>query len=174
MEHLTNLHDSGAAIVLDSGVADISRSRTIAAEPQAIWEVLADFAALSSWAEGVDHSCVLNHGPDGGLLGTTRRVQVGSNALVERITEFEPSAALAYDIEGLPSRLRKVANRWTLRPADPKGPKGKATVVTLTSTVAIGAGGPARMAEWVALRVLAKQSDSMLGGLAHRLQNTHV
>lgn len=152
----------------DDAVADISRSRTIAAEPQAIWDVLADFGALSSWADGVDHSCLMNHGPDGGPLGTTRRVQVGTNALVERITEFDPPAALAYDIEGLPPRLGKVANRWTLRP------DGAATEVTLTSTVDAGSGRPARMAEWVALRVMAKQSDSMLAGLAKRLENAHA
>jgi len=155
-------------MVLDGGVADISRSRTIAARPQAIWEVLADFGALSSWAEGADHSCVMNHGPDGTLLGTTRRVQVGHNALVEHVTEADPPAALAYDIEGLPRRLRKVINRWTLRPA------GNSTVVTLTSTVEIGAGPPARLAEQVALRFMAKQSDAMLAGLAHRLENTHA
>jgi hypothetical protein len=153
-------------MVLDGGVADISRSRTIAARPQAIWDVLADFGALSAWAPNADHSCVLNAAPDG-TLGTTRRVQVGRNTLVERITQFDPPTALAYDIEGLPRRLRNVANRWTLRPA------GDATEVTLTSTVKIGAGRPARLAEQVALRVLAKQSDSLLAGLAHRLENTH-
>lgn len=155
-------------MVLDGGVGDISRSRTIAAQPQAIWDVLADFGALSSWADGVDHSCILNHGPDGGPLGTTRRVQVGPNTLVERITEFDPPATLAYDIEGLPARLRKVANRWTLRPV------GAHTAVALISTVEVGTGRPARMAEWVALRVLAKQSDALLAGLAQRMENTHV
>ena len=155
-------------MVLDGGVADISRSRTIAARPQAIWEVLADFGALSAWADNVDHSCVLNEAPDGAQLGTTRRVQVGRNALVERITQFDPPLTLAYDIEGLPRRLRKVANRWTLRPA------GDATEVTLISTVQIGTGRPARLAEQVALRVLAKQSDTLLAGLAHRLENTHA
>ncbi len=159
------------AMVLDGGVAGISRSRTITAEPQAIWDILADFGALSSWAGGIDHSCVLNHGPGGGPVGTTRRLQVGSNALVERITEFEPPTRLAYDIAGLPPRLRKVTNCWTLRPS---GPAGEATVVSLTSTVEVGDGKPARMAEWVALRVLAKQSEAMLAGLAHRLENTHV
>jgi len=49
-------------MVLDGGVADISRSRTIAAQPQAIWDLLADFGSLSSWADNVDHSCVTNHG----------------------------------------------------------------------------------------------------------------
>jgi len=155
-------------MVLDGGVSDISRSRTITAPPQAIWDVLADFGSLSSWADNVDHSCVLNGSPEGAPVGTTRRVQVGRNALVERITEFDPPTTLAYDIAGLPARLRKVANRWTLRPA------GNLTEVTLTSTVEIGTAPPARLAEQVALRVLAKQSDTLLAGLAHRLENTHV
>ncbi|TXB92061.1 SRPBCC family protein, partial [Mycobacterium tuberculosis] len=53
-------------MVLDGVVSDTRRSRTIAARQQTIWDVLADFGSLSSWVEGVDHSCVLNHGPDGG------------------------------------------------------------------------------------------------------------
>ena len=36
------------------------RLGTIAAEPQAIWDVIADFGAISSWADIVDHSCLLN------------------------------------------------------------------------------------------------------------------
>ncbi|CAM4279153.1 Polyketide cyclase / dehydrase and lipid transport [Mycobacterium basiliense] len=155
-------------MVLDGGVADISRSRTIAAQPREIWDILADFGALSSWADGVDHSCVLNHGPNGALLGTTRRVQVGGNALIERITEFDAPTTLAYDIEGLPTRLRNVANRWTLQP------DGDATVVRLTSTIEVGTGRPAQMLQWVALRALAKQSDAMLAGLANRLEQTHA
>jgi hypothetical protein len=46
--------------------------------------------------------------------------------------------------------------------------------VTLTSTVEIGTGPPARLAERLALRVVATQSDSLLAGLAHRLENTHA
>ncbi len=101
--------------------------------PQAVWEVLADFGALSSWAGNVDHSCLLEHAVDGVAVGTSRRVQVGRDTLVERITEFDAPVALAYDIEGLPRRLRRVSNRWTLTPA------GDSTTVTLTSTVDIGA-----------------------------------
>jgi carbon monoxide dehydrogenase subunit G len=146
-------------------VIDISRSRTISAPPQAIWDVLADFGSLSSWADGVEHSCILNHGPDG-PVGTTRRVQVRHDALVESITEFDPPATLAYDIEGLPARLRRVANRWTLRPA------GEATVVTVTSTVEIGRGPLADLAERIVGRVMAKQSDAMLAGLNRRLEDS--
>lgn len=152
-------------MVLDGGVANISRSRTITAQPQAIWAVLADFGALSSWSENVDHSCIMNHGPGGDAVGTTRRVQIGRNVLVERITEVDPGTALAYCIEGLPSRLHTVANRWTLRPAD------VGTVVTLTSRVEIGANPVARTAEWAVCRGLAKESESMLAGLARRTEN---
>jgi carbon monoxide dehydrogenase subunit G len=155
-------------MVFDVGVANISRSRTIPAAPQAIWDVLADFGALSSWADGADHSCVLNRGPDGAPLGTTRRVQVGRNTVVERITDFDAPTTLAYNIEGLPKRLRKAVNRWTLSPA------GDSTLVTLTSTVEVGSGPPARLAERVMLRFMAKQSDTMLAGLARRLEKTHA
>lgn len=154
-------------MVLDGVVSDTRRSRTIAARQQTIWDVLADFGSLSSWVEGVDHSCVLNHGPDGGALGSTRRVQVGRNTLVERVIEFDPPTTLAYRIEGLPARLRKVTNRWTLRPADPVG---AVTVVTLTSTIEIGGNPLARLAELVVGRAMAKRSNTMLAGLAQRLR----
>lgn len=154
-------------MVLDGVVSDTRRSRTIAARQQTIWDVLADFGSLSSWVEGVDHSCVLNHGPDGGALGSTRRVQVGRNTLVERVIEFDPPTTLAYRIEGLPARLRKVTNRWTLRPADPVG---AVTVVTLTSTIEIGGNPLARLAELVVGRAMAKRSNTMLAGLAQRLE----
>lgn len=157
-------------MVLDGVVSDTRRSRTIAARQQTIWDVLADFGSLSSWVEGVDHSCVLNHGPDGGALGSTRRVQVGRNTLVERVIEFDPPTTLAYRIEGLPARLCKVTNRWTLRPADPVG---AVTVVTLTSTIEIGGNPLARLAELVVGRAMAKRSNTMLAGLAQRLEDKH-
>jgi uncharacterized protein YndB with AHSA1/START domain len=154
-------------MVLDETVADISRTRTISAPPQAIWDVLADFGALSSWSPHATHSCILNHGPDGGELGATRRVQVGRNALVERIVEFAPPLTLAYRIEGLPRRLRRVANRWTLRDA------AGGTEVTLTSTVDIGAGPVSHAAAWAMCRGMARESDAMLAGLTTRMEQTH-
>jgi uncharacterized protein YndB with AHSA1/START domain len=147
-------------------VADIQRTRTIAARPQEIWDILADFGSLSSWADNADHSCILFHGPDGGPMGTARRVQIKRDALVERITEFDPPRALAYDIEGLPSRLRRVTNRWTLAAR-----AGDSTAVTLTSTVEIGPRPPQELAERIVCRFVARQSDSMLAGLAKRLEN---
>lgn len=147
-------------------MADIDRTRTIAAAPKQIWDVLADFGAIGSWAGNVDHSCILVAGPQ--PVGTTRRIQVGREVLVERVVEFDPPHALAYDIEGLPKRLRKVTNRWTLRPV------GRSSVVTLTSTVEIGSRPDQQLAERIVCRVLARQSDAMLAGLAKRMESARV
>lgn len=149
-------------------MADIARTRTIAAAPQEIWNTLADFGAISTWVDRIDHSSILVRGPDGGPIGTERRVQVGRNTLVERIVEFDPPHALAYDIEGLPTRLRRVTNRWTLRPA------GESTVVTLTSTIDIGSGRLQQLAERVVCRVITRESDGLLAGLAQRLEKSRV
>ncbi len=144
-------------------MAAIDRSRTVAADPQAVWDVLADFGSISSWADNIDHSCILNEGDQ--PLGTTRRVQIGRNALVETITEFDPTWALAYDVDGLPKRVRRFTNRWSLRRVANGG-----TAVTLTSTVEIGSGAMHKLAERTVCRIQTRQSDIMLAGLAHRLE----
>lgn len=152
-------------------MADIHRTRTIAARIGDIWETLADFGSISSWAGNVDHSCILFPGPGGEVLGTVRRVQVKRDVLLERVTEFDPPRALGYDIEGLPNLLRRVANRWTLTAA---GETTTATRVTLTSTVEIGPRPVQKLAEEVLCRFLARQSDAMLAGLANRLEHAYV
>ena len=153
-------------------MAEIERARVIAARPQEVWDVLADFGSISAWAGNVDHSCILFSGADGQAVGTARRVQVKREALVERIAEFDPPRALAYEIEGLPRRLRRVTNRWTVAPAT--GDAAPLVVVTLTSTVEIGPRPVQRLAERALCRFLARQSDVMLAGLANRLEEARV
>lgn len=137
----------------------------MAAAPQAVWDVLADFGALSSWARNVDHSCLLEHGADGVGVGTSRRVQVGRNTLVEKVTDCVPATTLGYNIEGLPSRVRRVANCWTLEPTT----QGF-TAVTLTTTVDVGTNPMAHLAERAMCRLMTRQSDVMLAGLAERVE----
>jgi len=133
-----------------------------------VWAVLADFGALSSWVDGVDHSCLLEHTGDGIGVGTTRRVQVGRITLVERITECGPPAVLAYEVEGLPRMVGRVWNRWVV------AGHGPLTRVTLTSTVRIADNPLARAIELTVCRLLARQSDALLDGLAQRVENSRV
>jgi len=146
-------------------VATVSRTRTLPAPVQAAWSIVADFGSISTWADNVDHSCILGHGP-GGALGTSRRVQVGRNTLVEKITEYVPPTVLAYDITGLPRRLGRVTNHWELAATALGG-----TRVTLTSTVEMGADPFARIAAHLVCRMMARQSQTMLAGLAKRVES---
>lgn len=148
-------------------MAEIDRSRVIAATPTQIWDLLGDFGDLASWLDNVDHSCLLTRGTDGAMVGTTRRVQIGRNVFVERITECDPQYVLAYDIEGLPKVLGKVTNRWTLEATG-----GGETVVTITSTLRKGRGRTQQLVERLACQALARGSDATLAALAKRLETT--
>ncbi len=150
-------------------MSEVTRTRTMAATPAAIWDALADFGAISGWAANVDHSCLLHRGPGGGAQGTTRRIQMGRNTIVERIVTWEEGRSLAYDIEGLPPVLRTARNRWDLHPVAPD-----ATHVTLTSTIDAGPRPPQQLIARIAGRVFAKQSDVMLEGLARHLEVSRV
>lgn len=145
-------------------VSAISRSTTVPASPEAVWAVLADFGGISRWAGNVDHSCLLREGEPG--PGMTRRIQAGRATVVERIVTWEPPAALAYDLEGLPPVVRTARNRWDL------APDGAGTTVTLTSTVDAGPRPPQQLAARIVCRLLARQSDAMLTGLAAALSPT--
>jgi hypothetical protein len=149
-------------------MAETRRSRTIAAEAQAVWDVLADFGAVSSWADFVDHSCMLSPSTEGIGVGSSRRVQLGRNTLVERITDFDPPTSLGYVIEGLPM-VRQLHSSWTLRPI-----ASGFTEVTLTNTVDIGSNPAQRVAERIFGRVSVKQLDLLLSGLAKKVDGSHV
>lgn len=143
---------------LNEAVARICRSRTVPAKIQSVWDVLADFGAISAWVPDVDHSCLLRRDP------VSRRVQVGRTVVVERITEFEPPHLLGYDIEGLPRRLGRIHTNWRLVPS------GHHTIATVTNTVDIGTNVVAQLAERGACHALAHRSDTILAGLAKRME----
>ncbi len=146
-------------------MTDVVRSRTIARPPQEVWDALADFGAIASWAPRVDHSSLLRSGPDGAAVGAERRVQVGRSTLLERIVTSDEPDALAYDIEGLPPVVKGARNAWRLVP-DGAG----STAVTLTSTVDCGPRPPQKLVARLVGRRMAKESDSMLSGLARTLE----
>ncbi|MBX7433355.1 SRPBCC family protein [Mycobacterium sp. Y57] len=141
-------------------MVEVSRSRTVDAGPEAIWAVLADFGSLSEWADDIDHSSLLHETDPAHPIGTTRRIQVGRDTLLETIVEFDPPHSLAYDITGLPRRV-SASNRWTLHPD-----AGGRTTVTLTSTVAVAAGPIGPIAERAVARLMAKRSDGLLTSLS--------
>lgn len=141
-------------------MTQVSCSRVIRSRPETVWALLADFGAAAGWADGVDHCSLLRHTADTPGVGTARRVQVGRDAFVETITDFQAGRVLAYDIAGLPPPV-SANNRWTLRPASTTS-----TVVTLTSTVRTSHGPLRRVGERVLARIMARRSRALLASLA--------
>ncbi len=132
------------------------------APPAEVWAVLADFDRISRWAPAVDHSSYLTERTEG--VGTARRVQVGRTVLVERVTEWDPPHALAYELEGLPPVVGGATNRWVLRP------EGTGTSVTLTSTVNPGDRPAGRVVAPLLARRLTSVARGLVAGLADHLR----
>lgn len=132
------------------------------ASPEQVWDVLARFDRLSTWAPEVDHSSALTERTEG--VGAARRVQVGRMVLVERITEWDPPHSLAYALEGLPPVVGGATNHWRLRP------DGTGTDVTLSPTVDPGVKPIGRLAARLVERRLARTNDGLLAGLADHLR----
>ncbi|NIR40417.1 MAG: SRPBCC family protein [Actinobacteria bacterium] len=138
-------------------MAEIAEKTSIARSPEQVWAALADFGGISRWAPNVDHSCLTTGQHEG--VGSVRRVQVGRNALLERVVEWEPGLHLGYRIEGLPPVVRSAVNTWRITGS------GEATTVTLTSRIDAGPRPPQQVVARVFGRVLARSSRQMLAGL---------
>ena len=138
----------------------VERTGVIEAPPGRVWDVLADYGAIASWAPNVDHSCLLTERADG--VGAVRRIQTGRTTLREVVKTWEPSASLSYRIIGLPPIVRSVTNTWRLAGS------GDTTTVTLTSQIDCGPRPPQQAIARVVGRRLATASEQMIVGLAER------
>lgn len=143
-------------------MVEIAERTKIACPPVDVWAALADFDAIAQWAPNVDHSCLTTDIRTG--VGSERRVQVGRNSLLERVTEWEPGVRLSYAITGLPPVVRSAVNTWSLDGDD------SATTVTLLNRVDTGPRPPQQLVARVFGRVMAKASVQMLGGLKTYLE----
>ena len=146
-------------------MTSIERSATIAATPEAVWAVLADFGGISRWAPNVDHSWALDEPGE----GATRRIQAGRLTVLERVLVWQPPTTLSYAIEGLPPVVRRVVNEWKLAPSTGGSTRQPSTRVTLTTTVDAGPRPPRRLIARIVGKRLAAASDQMLTGLAAHL-----
>ncbi|MEM8621708.1 MAG: SRPBCC family protein [Actinomycetota bacterium] len=143
-------------------MVEIVEQQTIARPSDEVWAALAAFDDISNWAPNVDHSCLTTEQADG--VGAIRRVQVGRNAMLEEIVEWQPGRELAYSITGLPPVVRSVTNKWCI---DSSGANSR---VSLTSIIDAGPRPPQQLVGRILGRVLAKASRDMLGGLQRSLE----
>lgn len=147
-------------------MATVVKSTSVPASPNAVWEVLADFAAISGWASNVDHSCLLSDQTEG--VGMVRRIQTGRTTVVETVTRWEPGVTLSYALTGLPAVIRSLTNTWTLEPLSDS--TSVSTTVTLTTEIDAGSRPPQKGIAKVVGRKLGQASDEMLVGIAEQFR----
>ena len=140
----------------------VERTGLIAAPLDAVWAVLADFAAIGSWAQNVDHSCLMNELTDG--VGMVRRIQTDGTTILETIENWEPGATLSYRITGLPPVIKSVTNTWRI------GASGDSTMVRLTTDIDTGPKPPQQVIAKVVGRRLAAASEQMIAGLTEHVE----
>jgi len=138
----------------------MSAARTVTAlaaePPEQVWACLADFAGLSRWASRVSHSAPLTEPARG--TGAERRVQIGREALRERVLLWDEPRRLVYTVEGLPAVVRRVVTTWELTA------EGDGTRIRLTSDVTTR---PPLAARLVARRV-ARENQHLADDLSTR------
>ncbi len=143
-------------------MAEVTETTTVRRPPADVWATLAAFDRIIDWAPNVDHSSLTTAQADG--VGAARRVQVGRNALLEEVVEWESGERLGYSITGLPPVVRSATNTWRLEPT------ADGTTVTLTSSVDVGPRPPQQFVARIVGKVMAKASRDMLGGLQQHLE----
>ena len=142
-------------------MAEIVETTSIEGSPDQVWAVLGDFGGIGRWAPNVDHSCLATEQSSG--VDCVRRVQVGRNALLERVVDWQERDRISYAIEGLPPVVRSTINTWALEA------HGDSTTVTLTTQIDTGPRPPQQIIGRALGKVMAKASREMLAGL-----KTHV
>jgi hypothetical protein len=113
---------------MPSASVSFSVTQTIHASNDAIWEVLGDFGTEHRWTRTLAH-CERDT-PDV-RVGTARtctlpKPLMGRTRVREALTEYEPGAALAYDLDGPAGPFLTATSRWATH-AD----TGAATVLTV-------------------------------------------
>ena len=141
-------------------MSTVDRSLMIDRPIGEVWDRLTDFGAIASWADNVDHSCLLRRSADSppSGVGAARRVQLGRRALIETVTVWDAPHRLAYDIEGLPPVVRHLQNEWLLMARNAFG--AQHTLVVLTSTIDCGPRPPQLLVARLLGRRLAADSKT--------------
>ena len=95
----------------------LENSVYIQARPEEVWLVLGKLDALEQYDPGVRKSAILS-GPTSGI-GASRQCDLRPGGWFrERVTEWQPHTALAFELVECTLPLRRLTHRYTLTPTD--------------------------------------------------------
>jgi ligand-binding SRPBCC domain-containing protein len=139
----------------------------IDATPEAVWRVLGTLDVLHEYDPGVKKAALLS-GPSEGL-GASRKCDLAPGGwFEERVTEWKPHAALAFELSACTLPVKRLKHRYTLTPSS------GGTVVTQRMEYELKFGPLGRAMD--ALMVRRKWNDGVLSffaGLKARVEGSN-
>ena len=137
----------------------ITKELRITASKEQVWDILADFGAVSNWAPNVSESHTTTEAIRGvGAVRVCDHEKMGH--LEERIVAWDEGSSLSYDVtKGLPFPMKSLNNVWSVSDA------GDGAVVTLTMDFRMGLGPLGALPALIARPLMRKEMGVNLAGL---------
>ena len=144
------------------------RQIAINAPKEKVWEVLADFGAVSNWAPTILESRSTTEANGGvGAERTCKHQKMGD--IEERIVAWEDGHSLSYDvIEGLPFPIKSLNNTWSVSAA------GENAIVSLVMEFRMGLGLLGALPALMARLPMRKEMQVSLAGLKQYVETSEV
>ena len=144
----------------------LENSIRINAAPGAVWRILGTLDALHEYDPGVKKASLLS-GPSEGV-GASRKCDLTPGGwFEERVTEWKPHAALAFELSACSLPVKRLKHRYTLMPSE------GGTVVTQTMVYELKFGPLGKAMD--TLMVRRRWNDGIRGffaGLKARVENS--
>ncbi len=149
-------------------MTQLSRQIKIDAPTEKVWEILADFGAVSNWAPTISESQSTTEATRG--VGAERGCEHEKMGHIEeRITEWDEGTSISYEvIKGLPFPMKSLNNTWSVSDA------GDGAVVTVTMDFRMGMGPLGALPALMARPLMRKEMGLSLAGLKQYTETGEV
>ena len=140
----------------------------INAPKEKVWEILADFGAVSNWAPSISESHSTTDPTVGvGAERTCKHEKLGD--IEDRIVSCEDGHSLSYDvIKGLPFPMKSLNNTWSVSAA------GDNAIVSLVMEFRMGPGPLGALPALMARLPMRKEMRVSLAGLKQYVETSEV
>ena len=146
----------------------ITRQVRSNASKEKVWEILADWGAVSNWAPTISESHSTTEATRG--VGAERACEHEKMGHIEeRIVAWDEGSSLSYEVtKGLPFPMKSLNNTWSVSDA------GDGAVVTLTMDFRMGMGPLGALPALMARPMMRKEMRLSLAGLKQYTETGEV
>ncbi len=139
----------------------------ISAQEEKVWDILADFSGVASWAPTITSSHLLTDA-NGGIGAKRTCDHISGAAIEEVVTEWEDGEYYSYDMTTSLGPVKTLRNTWAV------STEGNDTVVTLTMDFKMRFGVLGLLMIPAARMMMGKEMKLTLAGLKHHVETGQV